>query len=102
MPGKHQIAEVSLNGYNVFAKCRLHKAGEGVLLYAKNYIKVVKISKTDVDVYNPLYVEVTEKNKKYVLGVIYRPPKQTKENYKKLFNEIKSIIKDKNAVICGV
>ncbi len=30
---KHQIAEVSPNEYNVFAKCRLHKAGGGVLLY---------------------------------------------------------------------
>ncbi len=49
-----------------------------------------------------LYVEVTEKNKKYVLGVIYRSPKQTEENDKKiLYNEIKSIIKDKNAVISG-
>ncbi len=46
-------------------------------------------------------MEVTEKNKKYVLGVIYRPPKQTEEIDKKLYNEIKSFIKDKNAVICG-
>ncbi len=91
---KHQIAEVSLNGYNVFAKCRLHKAGGGVLLYAKKHIKVVKISKTDADAYDSLYVEVTDKNKKYVLGVIYRPPKQNEENDKKLYNEIKSVIKD--------
>ncbi len=67
----------------------------------KNYINVVKITKTDVDAYDSLYVEVTEKNKKYVLGVIYRPPKQSEENDKKLYNEIKSIIKDENAVICG-
>ncbi len=98
---KHQIAEVSLNGYNVFMKCRLHKAGGGVLLYAKNYIKVVKISKTDVYAYDSLYVEVTEKNKKCVLGVIYRPPKQSEENDKKLYNEIKCVIKGKNEVICG-
>ncbi len=58
---KHQVAEVSLNGYNVFAKCRMHKAGGGVLLYAKNHINVVKINKTDVDAYDSLYVEVTEK-----------------------------------------
>ncbi len=41
-----------------------------------------------------------QKNKKYVLSVIYRLPKQSEENGKKLYNEIKSIIKDKNAVIC--
>ncbi len=45
--------------------------------------------------------KLQKKNKKYVLGVIYRPPKQNKENGKKLYNEIKCIIKDKNAVICG-
>ncbi len=77
------------------------KLGGGVLLYAKYYIKVVKISITDVDAYDSLYVEVTGKDKKYVLGVIYRPPKQSEENDKKLYNEIKSVIKDKNAVICG-
>ena len=32
---------------------------------------------------------------------MYRPPKQTEENDMRLYNEIKSIIKDKNAVICG-
>ena len=98
---KHQIAEVSLKGYNVFAKCRLHKSGGGVLLYVKNGIKAVKISKTDVDTYDSLYVEVTKKNRKYVLGVVYRPPKQSEENDIMLYNEIKSIIKDKNAVVCG-
>ena len=53
---KPQIAEVSLNGYDIFAKCRLHESGRGVLLYAKNDMKAVKISKTDVDAYDCLYV----------------------------------------------
>ncbi len=48
-----------------------------------------------------LFTRKLQKNKKYVLGVAYRPPKQSEENYKKLHNEIKSIIKDKNAVISG-
>ena len=56
---KHQIAEVSLNGYNVF---ETHKNGGGVLLYAKNDMKVVKINKINVDAYHTLYVEI--KNKK--------------------------------------
>ncbi len=43
--------------------------------------------------------KLQKKNKKYVLGVIYRSPKQSEENDIKLYNEIKSIIKDKNAVI---
>ena len=69
---KHQIAEVSLNDYNVFEKSRTHK-NEGVLLYAKNYVKAVKINKINVDAYDTLYVEITEKNKKYILSIVYRP-----------------------------
>ncbi len=48
-----------------------------------------------------LFTWKLQKSKKYVFGVIYRPPKQSEENDKKLCNEIKSITKDKNAVICG-
>ena len=51
---KHQIAEVSLNGYTVFEKCRTHKHGGGVLLYAKHDMKIVKINKINVDAYDTL------------------------------------------------
>ncbi len=37
------------------------KLGEVFYYMQKNYINVVKISKTDVDAYDSLYVEVTEK-----------------------------------------
>ncbi len=40
-------------------------------------------------------------NKKYILGVMYRTPKQSEENDMRLYDEIRSIIKDKNSVICG-
>ena len=54
-----------------------------------------------MDAYDTLYVEITERNKKYILGVVYKPPKLSEENDKILYDEIKSIIKDENAVICG-
>ena len=57
---KVQIAEVSLNGYTVFEKCRKHKHG-GILLYSKNYMKVVRINRINVDAYDTLYVEITVK-----------------------------------------
>ena len=101
MRDKHLTAEVAISGYNLFAKCRLKKAGGGVLLYIKNEITAIKVSKTDVEEYDSLYVEIKNNNKKYILGVVYRPPKQTEENDMRLYNEIKSVIKDKNAVICG-
>ena len=41
------------------------------------------------------------KKKKYILGVVYRPPKLSEENDIFLYDEIRSVIKDKNVVICG-
>ena len=58
-------------------------------------MKVIQINKTDVNVYDSLYVEIIENNKKYILAVVYRPPKQSKETYIMLYDEIKPIIKDK-------
>ena len=101
MRDKHFTGEAAINGYNMFEKCRCHKAGGGVLLYVKNGINVIKVSKIDVEEYDSLYVEIKNNNRGYILGVVYRPPKQTEENDMRLYNEIKSIIKDKNAVICG-
>ena len=98
---KHLTAEAAISGYNMFEKCRSEKAGGGVLLYVKHGINVIKLSKTDVEEYDSLYVEIKNNKKKYILGVVYRPPKQTEENDMRLYNEIKSVIKDKNAVICG-
>ncbi len=40
-------------------------------------------------------------NKKYILGVGYRPPKQSGETDMRIYDEIRSKIKDKNAVMCG-
>ena len=58
-------------------------------------MKVVKISKTNFDAYDSLYVEIMEKNKKYILGIVYRTPKQSKENHIMIHDEIISIIKEK-------
>ena len=57
-----------------------HKNVGSVLLYAKNYMKVVKMNKINVNAYDTPYVEITEKNKKYILDVVYRPPKLRQEN----------------------
>lgn len=43
-------------------------------------MKVVILSISDVDAYDSLYIEFTEKNKNYILGVKYSPPKQSEEH----------------------
>ena len=70
--------KVSLNGYNVFEKYRTHKNEGGLLLYVKNYMKVVMINNIHVDAFNTLNVE----------------------NDKIVYDEIKPVVKDKNAIIC--
>ncbi len=64
-------------------------------------MNVVQIKKIDEVEYDSLYVEVKVSGKKVILGVIYRPPKLSEENEINLYDEIKNIIKNKNAVICG-
>ncbi len=98
---KHLAEDVTISGYNMFQKCRSHRVRGGALLYVKNGINAIKVSKIDVEKYDSLYVEIKNNNKKYILGVVYRSPKQTEENDMKLYNEIKSIIKDKKTVISG-
>ena len=75
-------------------KCLTHKNGGGVL-HAKNDMKVVKINKINVDAYDTML-----KLRKKIRN-IYRPPKLSEENDRILYDEIRSVIKDKNAVICG-
>ena len=77
----------------------MHK--NGVLLDEKKEKNVVKINKINVDAYNTLYVEIKKKEKKYIIGVVYKPPKLSEDNENILYDEIKTIIKDKNSVICG-
>ncbi len=78
------------------------KNGGSVLIYVKTGIDATKVSKIDVEPYDSLYVEIKKNNRKYyILGVVYRPPKLSEENDMALYNESKSVIKDKNAMICG-
>ncbi len=79
----------------------VEKNGGGVLIYVKTGIDATKVSKIDVEPYDSIYVEIKKNNRKYILGVVYRPPKLSEENDMALYNEIKSVIKDKNTVICG-
>ena len=41
-----------------------------------------------------------KRNKKYIIGVVYRPPKQNEENQIMLYNSIKSV-RNRKVVTCG-
>ncbi len=79
----------------------LKKKGGGVLIYVKIGLSVNKLGKVAVEEYDSLYVEIKNNKKKNISGVVYRPPKESEENDMRLYDEIRSIIKDKKSVICG-
>ncbi len=52
--------------------------------------------------YDTVYVELTTTgNKKLLVANVYRPPKQMRTDDTALYEEIKSSIRNKNAVIVG-
>ena len=98
----HLMTEFSIPGYESFHKNRLHKKGGGVICYVKSTLSALKISKQDAEKYDSVYVELTtSSNKKLTVATIYRPPKQQLADDAALYDEIHSIIRNKDAVIVG-
>ena len=98
----HLMSEFSIPGYSLFHKNRVHKKGGGVICYIKNTLSAVQISKRDVEAYDTLYVEINaNRNKKIIVAVVYRPPKQNAADDLALYEEIRTIIHSKDAVIMG-
>lgn len=90
-----------MNSYTAFAKCRLHKKGDGVLIYAYNNTDALQHSTTEVEAPHSLYIQATVRKKKYTLGVIYRPPRSSVGTDDKLYVEFKNLIRHRKAAICG-
>ncbi len=60
----------------------------------------LKIEKQDAHNYDTVHVELTTTgNKKLLVAIVYRPPKQMLTDDTALYEEIKSSIRNKNAVI---
>ncbi len=62
----------------------------------------MKITKEDSEKYDTAYVELeTSKHNKITIGIIYRPPKQQAADDAALYEEIHTIIQNKQSVIIG-
>ncbi len=98
----HLMTEFAIAGYESYNKNRQHKKGGGVICYVKNTFSAIKIEKQDAQNYYTVYVELTTTgNKKLLVAIVYRPRKQMRTDDTALYEEIKSSIRNKNAVIVG-
>ncbi len=97
----HLMTEFAIAGYESYNKNRQHRKG-GVICYVKNMFSAIKIEKQGAQNYDTVYVELTTTgNKKLLVAIVYRPPKQMWADDTALYEEIKSSIRNKNAVIVG-
>ncbi len=97
----HLMSELSVAGYESFYKNRKYKRGGGVICYVKGTLSALKTDKQDAENYDSVYVEISTKSNKIVIPTIYRPPKAQAADDTALYEEIKSVIQNRHAVIIG-
>ncbi len=98
----HLMTEFAVAGYESYNKNQQHRKGGGVICYVKNTLSAIKIEKQEAQNYDAVYVELTTAgNKKLMVVIVYRSPKQMRTDDTALYEEILSTIRNKNAVIVG-
>ncbi len=92
------MSEFSVKGYGSFHKNREHKKGGGVICYGRN---AIKIGKQEAEKYDTVYMEITAKKTKILIATIFRAPKLQAADDTVLYEEIKSVIHNRQAIIIG-
>ncbi len=95
----HLMSELSFAGYESFHKNREYKRGGGVICYVKSTLSALKTEKQDAENYDSVYMGISIKSNKIMIATIYRPPKVQAADDTALYEEIKSLIQNKQAVI---
>ncbi len=72
-----------------------------MICYVKSTLSALKTDKQDAENYDSVYVEISTKSNKIVIATVYRPPKAQAADDTALYEEIKSVIQNKQAVITG-
>jgi len=93
------VSTLQLNGYNLISKGKLASEHGGVAVYLKDSFKykVLSISSPS-NIWDGIFLEVVinesniPSNKTLIIGNIYRPPRDTIENYSTFINEIEQIL----------
>ena len=96
----HDLSFLQLEGYNFIHKPRSCSAHGGVAIYLKGNCEYKVLSITsESNIWDGLFVEVILNNsengnsrKKVIVGNIYRPPRNTVDNYEIFCNEIEMVL----------
>ncbi len=94
------MAEFSIAGYESFHKNREYKIG-GVICYVKSSLSALKTDKLGAGNYDSVYVEISTKSNKTMIVTIYKPPKPQAADDIALYEEFKSVMQNRRAVIIG-
>ncbi len=94
------MTEFAIESYENYNKNRKQRKGGGLICYVTTTLPVIEIEKQDAQNYDTVYVELTTTgNKKLMVGIVYRPPKQMQTDDTALYEEIQSTIRNKKAII---
>ena len=77
--------------------------GSGLAIYMKNdltFVEIPKLNRSTPDI-EALFVEIANSDKPIVLGVVYRPPSGSVENFIQEFHVLLSALPKENAFVTG-
>ena len=87
-----------LYGYNLISQGKRCSTRGGLIIYLKYTIKYKLIDiEANSNIWEGQFIEIEQENvgnKKIILGNVYRPPRDTNENYNQFINEFVPILSD--------
>lgn len=96
------LAEYKIPGYIIFEKSRIDRNGGGVLIYIKEHLNPVELSKPQIVNINSLYLLLRDNfGKKIVIGLIYRPPSQPVHTDRQIYEQLCELSNIYDTVIMG-
>ena len=96
------LAEYKLPGYTTFEKSRTDKNGGGVLLYVKDHLNPVQLLKPQILNIDALYLQLKDnRDKKIVIGLIYRPPAQPVHTDSEIYEQISEVCDSQDTIMMG-
>ena len=96
------LAKYNIPGYVTFEKSRVNKHGGGVVLYIKDSLNPILLSKPIIPNVDTLFILLNNHSgKKLAIVLAYRPPAQPVQTDSDLFDQISEISDTHEAVIMG-
>lgn len=102
----HSSDHLNIDNYNLITKpCKASTHG-GLAIYLKNDIQfeILDITESPSNIWEGLFIRIhMPHNVSFILGNIYRPPRDVIANYQCFINEFENVIKQFNSdiIVCG-